>query len=215
MSEKQNTGYFDAMVEGFEENCLQNCGLEDVFYVKDLLQRKIFIHCPIEQETVDAAVHHILQFNRDDRGIPPEERRPILLYVNSKGGEEEPGYMLIDAILESVTPVYTVNLGYQYSMAFLIGLAGHKRFATRHARFLMHDGVGSLMDSTSKIYDFVEFQKKAELQLKEYVLNRSKISSSEYDAKHRVEWYMLSDEAKKFGFTDYIIGEDCDLDEII
>lgn len=47
------------------------------------------------------------------------------------------------------------------------------------------------------------------------LLSRSKLASEEYDSKLRVEWYMFSDEAKEKGFVDYIIGKDCDIDEII
>ena len=39
--------------------------------------------------------------------------------------------------------------------------------------------------------------------------------SEEYEKNYRVEWYMYSELAKEKGFVDYIIGEDCDLDEII
>jgi hypothetical protein len=30
-----------------------------------------------------------------------------------------------------------------------------------------------------------------------------------------VEWYMFADEAKELGVTNFIIGEDCDIDEVI
>ena len=41
------------------------------------------------------------------------------------------------------------------------------------------------------------------------------MTPEEYDSKFRVEWYMFADEAKEKGFTDYIIGVDCDIDEIV
>ena len=44
---------------------------------------------------------------------------------------------------------------------------------------------------------------------------KSNITSKEYDNKYRIEWYLFADEAKTNGFTDYIIGEDCDIDKII
>ena len=46
-------------------------------------------------------------------------------------------------------------------------------------------------------------------------LKQRKITEKEYSKKYRVEWYMYADEAKKNGFVDYIIGEDCSLDDII
>ena len=100
-------------------------------------------------------------------------------------------------------------------MAFLIGIAGHKRFATKNAKFLMHDGSQFLYSSGAKVQDQMKFQEKVEKRIKNYVLSKSNITSKEYDSKYRIEWYLFADEAKTNGFTDYIIGEDCDIDKII
>lgn len=215
MRKKREEGYYDGFEKLVVEELAENGSLEDAFYVKDLLRRKLFMNCPIVQDTVGGIVHHILQFNREDAGLPPEDRQPILLYLTSAGGEEEPGYMLIDAIQNSITPVYTINLGFQYSMAFLIGLAGHKRFATKNARFLMHDGKGMILDSTSKMQDRMDYIRRSEQKLKDYVLSRSKLTGEEYDERVRTEWYLFADEAKEKGFTDYIIGEDCNIESIV
>lgn len=106
-------------------------------------------------------------------------------------------------------------VGYQYSMGFLIGLAGHKRYAMPNAKFLLHDGSNFVFDSGAKAQDRMEFNKKMESRIKDYILSRSKLTTEEYDSKYRIEWYMFSDEAKEKGFVDFIIGVDCGLDEIV
>lgn len=193
----------------------ENSTLMDVFYLKDLKQRKLYLNTEITQDNVSDAIRHILQINREDEGIEPENRKPIILYVVSNGGEVDSGFELIDVIQCSKTPVYTVNLGYQYSMGFLIGLAGHKRFAMRNAKFLMHDGSNFVYGTGSKVQDQMEFNRRVEQRIKNYVMSRSKVTSEEYDSKVRVEWYLFADEAKEKGFTDYIIGEDCPVTDII
>ena len=100
-------------------------------------------------------------------------------------------------------------------MGFLIGLAGHKRYASKTAKFLMHDGTNFVINSGAKAQDQMEFNKRIEQRIKEYVLAQTKITSEMYDAQMRKEWYMFADEAKNLGVTDYIIGEDCNLDEIL
>ena len=132
-----------------------------------------------------------MQFNSEDKEIPVENRKPILLYITSNGGEVDSGFELIDIIRNSKTPVYTINLGYQYSMGFLIGLAGHKRFAMPTAKFLMHDGSNFLYGSGTKVQDQMKFQAKIEKRIKEYVLSRSNVTSEEYDSKLRVETVVL------------------------
>lgn len=210
----KHTGYYD--IEFDIDNVLAENGMVDeLFYLKDLKQRKLFLNVDVDQLSVADIVKHIMQFNKEDKNVAVENRQPILLYVTSNGGEVDSGFELIDIILSSKTPVYTVNLGYQYSMGFLIGLAGHKRYATKNAKFLMHDGSNFVYNSGAKAQDQMEFQKRVEERVKQYILSRSELTSEEYDSKLRVEWYLFADEAKKKGFVDYIIGDDCDIDDVI
>ena len=193
----------------------ERTSLEEIMYLKDLKQRKLYFNEEITQYSVEDIVHNILQFNKEDRNKPMDEREPILLYISSYGGEVDAGFQVIDAILNSKTPVYTINMGCWYSMAFLVGIAGHRRFATENARFLMHDGSHFIYNSGAKAQDQMEFQKRVEERIKDYIIERSKVTEKEYQEKLRVEWYMFAEEARKKGFIDYIVGEDCDIDTIV
>lgn len=214
MARTNANGYYDIKFE-VEEILMKSGMVEDIFYLKDLKQRKLFIATNISQETIEDAVRHIMQFNREDADIPVAERKPIIIYVSSNGGDVDSGFELIDVITNSKTPVYTVNLGYQYSMGFLIGLAGHKRYAMPNAKFLLHDGNNFIVDSGAKAQDRMEFNRKMETRIKEYIIAQSRLTAEEYESKYRVEWYMFSDEAKEKGFVDYIIGEDCEIDDVV
>lgn len=214
METMQCKGYYDISAE-IEKALIDGGMIDELFYLQDLKQRKLFLNVDIDQFSIADIVKHILQFNKEDKGIAVEDRTPILLYVTSNGGEVDSGFELIDVIMNSKTPVYTINLGYQYSMGFLIGLAGQQRYAMRNAKFLMHDGSNFIYNSGAKAQDQMEFQKKVEERIKQYILSRSKITSEEYDSKLRIEWYLFADEAKDKGFVDFILGEDCDIDAVI
>lgn len=207
-------GYYDIDIE-LDKALLDNGMIEEIFYLKDLKQRKLFLNVDVDQFSVADIVKHIMQYNAEDKNIDVDKRVPILLYVTSNGGEVDSGFELIDIIQSSKTPVYTINLGYQYSMGFLIGLAGHKRFALQNAKFLMHDGSNFVYNSGAKAQDQMEFQRRVEERIKSYILSRSKLTGEEYDGKLRVEWYLFADEAKDKGFVDYIIGKDCCIDDVI
>ena len=199
-----------------EEILLQNGMVEDLLYLEDLRQRKLYLTSSINEDTTGPITRHIFQFNKDDRGMPIEKRLPIILYMSSAGGSVDAGYQLIDAIQASKTPVYTVNIGYWYSMALLIGIAGHKRFSLKNAKFLLHDGTNFVYDSGAKVQDRLEFNKREEARTREYILGETKITPEEYDSKYRTEWYMFAEEAKEKGFIDYIVGDgDCDVDNIV
>ena len=211
---RDNRGYYDIDIT-LDEILTSGGMVEELFYLKDLKQRKLFLDTDVEQISAGNIAKHIMQYNAEDKGKSIEERKPIILYVASNGGEIDAGFELIDVIRGSKTPVYTVNLGYQYSMGFLIGLAGHKRFAVPNAKFLMHDGSNFIWDSGAKAQDKMEFQKKVEARIRQYVVERSHITEEEYDSKLRVELYLFADEAKEKGFCDYILGVDCDMDDIV
>ena len=151
-------------------------------------------------------VEEILNINRLDEGFPVEEREPIRLYINSPGGEPTEGFALIAAIELSKTPIYTINIGQWSSMAFLVGIAGHKRFSLPYVSFLMHDGSIFLYGSANKVKDRVAFEDRIEEKVvKPYVLKHSKMDEATYDKLDRKEFYMLPEEALEYGFIDEII----------
>lgn len=211
---KELNGYKDIEID-FEGIMAESGLVMDMLHLNDLKQRKLYLNEGIDKDSVMEIIQHIIRYNVEDKGKDAEKRKPILLYVTSNGGSVDAGYELIDMITASKTPVYTINLGFQYSMGFLIGIAGHKRFAMPNAKFLHHDGYNAAYDSGSKVQDRIKFDARVDDRTKEYVLSRSNITPDEYDANLRVEWYMFADEAKQRGFVDYIIGEDCDMDAII
>ena len=188
---------------------------DDYVNIKEYEERRLYINGEIDEFVADEIVNAILDYNRQDKGIEVSKRKPVLLYVTSVGGSVIDGFAIIDAILNSKTKIITVNLSYQYSMGFLIGLAGHERYATPNATFLMHDGSNFVFNSTAKVGDQLKFQEQQEKRTKDYILSRSKLTAKKYDQMYRVEWQMYSDEAKSYGFTDYIIGVDCDIDSIL
>lgn len=210
---KTKHGYFDVEID--LSDLITRYGLEEIFYLQDLKQRKLVLESDITQGSVSDVIHAILQYNRDDIGIPPEDRTPIRLYLCSNGGEVDAGFSLIDVIENSKTPIWTINLGYWYSMAFIIGIAGHKRFATRNSKILCHDGMSMVYASGSKAQDQMDYYKRLEARTKAHILKYTNISEELYQNKVRYEWYLFADEAKELGIIDNIVGVDCDLDSII
>lgn len=192
-----------------------NYCFSDRFNIEDLNERNLLINCQINEDIIDDVVYHILRYNRIDKDIPVSERKPIKLYINSPGGSVSDGYGLIDAILTSKTPVYTINQALCASMGFLIFIAGHKRYSMEHSQFLMHDGSTFGWDSTAKMKDRMDFEtKELEQMTKNYIISRTNIDEELYNEKYRVEWYFLPDLAKSIGVVDYIVGKDCTIDEI-
>lgn len=195
---------------------VMNIGYFEEYEMSDLEERRLFINGVIDDEVIDTIVYHILRYNREDKGVPILERVPIKLYINSNGGDVYSGYGLISAITSSHTPIHTINQGTCASMAFLIFISGDKRYSMENSMFLMHEGFTGGFDNTSKMRDRMEFEtEQLEEHTRKFVLNHTSIEEDFYKEKYRIEWYMLPDEAKRYGICDHIVGEDCTIDNIV
>ena len=199
-----------------------HCDLDQYLRLKDAQDRRLYLYGSIgvvdydvfgEDSITAWLIEQIMMFNRIDKDTPPHERDPIRLYINSPGGDLVEGTALISVIELSKTPVYTINVGQWCSMAFLIGIAGKKRFSLPNATFLMHDGTSGAFGSTSKVQDQMEFERRFEKEVvKAHVLKHSSMKSVDYDALARVELYMLPEDALERGFIDEIVD---DIDKIL
>ena len=196
-----------------------NCDIWDFKRARELEDRRVYLYgeiLPLDSDDsfyADASiasfiVEQILDCNRIDEGVNPEEREPIRLYINSPGGDVTEGFALISAIEISKTPVYTINMGQWSSMAFLIGIAGHKRLSLPKASCLMHYGSFFLYGTANKVKDRVEFENRfVDEVVKPFVLKHSKMSEQEYDKLDRKEFYMMANDALELGFIDEIITD--------
>lgn len=152
-------------------------------------------------------VEQIMRYNREDdaSGLPPEQRQPIKLYINSPGGDQAEGWSIISAIKLSKTPVWTINVGMWASMAFLIGITGNRRISMPDMTFLMHDGISVVGDSTQKALDKAKFDERFEKEVsRRHILQCSSISAKAYNKHLREEYYMLPKDALRHGFIDRI-----------
>ena len=156
----------------------------------------------------------IIRWNREDAGKDVSEMKPIRIYINSDGGSVSAVFAIIDLIKLSKVPVITIGLGKCYSSGGLLLMAGHKRLLLPSCTVLVHDGYNSSgTNATGKMLDNLEYTKELEEKIKEYILERTSISESEYDANYRRDWWIFADEAvNKYHIADKIVT---DIDEII
>lgn len=198
------------------ETCEISNDFLDKVFEENLKERKILLNEDITEFVIERVVMQILKFNKQDKGLPKDQRKPIIIYINSCGGEITNGYAIIDAIEASKTPVYGVVVGYAYSMGGLILLACHKRIGFKNSTILLHDGAMGAVTSGSKFKDIAKFYDTMNDRIKEFVVSKTKMTPEFYDSKYEKEFYMYANaEAKELGVIDMVIGEDCELDDII
>ena len=188
--------------ESIENKQLPNPEL--LTYFSDLEDRIIWIDSEIDESTL-LIVKQILAWNREDKEISIEERKPIKLYFFSPGGDLDVNNALIDVITFSKTPVWGINLNRCCSAAAFIFLSCHKRFMMPNAYFIFHQGSGAFQGSFQEIQSQIEDYQEAVCQLTEFMLSRTSYSTEEVMEKIVGEWYVRKNEAIEKGVCDKVI----------
>jgi len=182
-----------------------------VEFYRRLQKREILWNADIDDSTIDVALY-IRKWNAEDKGIMPEGRKPIKIFINSDGGSVDTVLHIIDMIRLSKTPVYTIGMGRVYSAGGLLLMAGHKRYIFPHTSCLIHDGSSGAIGSVGKMLDNLEFTKELERRVKDFILSSTRISKKLYDKNYRNDWYMFSEEMIELGIADEIVT---DIDTIL
>lgn len=173
--------------------------------------RIVYLSEDIDNESLGAVNFNILHLIEQDNKKEEIEigfvRKPIKLYINSYGGSIYDMWGLIDIIRNSETPVYTYCTGYAMSAAFLIFIAGHKRFISDHVSLLYHQASHWRRGTYQSLLEDGEERDWIQNTIELFVKSRTKIKQSRLDTvrKNKIDWYIHADEAIELGIADEII----------
>lgn len=177
--------------------------------------RILVINQEIDDCMVEDCMLHIINWNRLDKDIPVEKRKPIKIYINSSGGDVMITSALIDLIEQSRTPVWGINIGLAASAAYQIFIACHKRVSLKNGIFLQHDGSVSVSTTGNKARNVMDFFNSLDELFKNHVLKKTKMSEEFYDKMYDQEFWFFATQGKELGIVDELIGEDCSIDDIL
>ena len=182
-------------------------------HYKDIENRVIWIDGDIDECVLQDVGGRILEYNREDKGKPIDERKKIVILINSGGGVLDSTYATIAIIEKSKTPVITVNTSMAHSAAGLILLAGHKRYCMPRSQMLIHSGSASgISGNFEDIQESTKAYKKMVEDMRAYIIEKSKIDKALLSKKSKIDWYLTTDDMINLGCADSILS---DLDEIL
>lgn len=184
---------------------------ELVEFYRGLNNREIVWNDVISDCTISIPLY-IIKWNREDRDIPVEERKPIKIWINSDGGDTNVTLFLANVIALSKTPIITIGMGRSYSSGGLLLMAGHKRLIFDSTSVLIHDGSSGVIGDTGKVIDNLEFTKEMEVRVRDFILKHTQIPAELLDKNYRRDWFLFSEDVIKYGIADKIIT---DIDEVI
>ena len=179
----------------------QSGGLDDQVYNRLLKERIIFLGSVVEDSMANAICAQILLLAAED----PE--KDIYLYINSPGGSVTAGMAIYDTMQYVNNDVATVGMGLAASMGqFLLcaGAAG-KRYATPHARIMMHQpsgGIGGTVTDFKIQAEQIGFTKRKMAELIAFHTGQT-VEQITTDSD-RDRWFN-ADDAKEYGFVDHVV----------
>ena len=176
-----------------------------VNFYTDLDNRIYWLSDEINNYTFDL-VQYIIRWNREDKDIPVDERKPIRIIVDCPGGHLSVSETVSNIIKMSKTPVYGIALGYVASGASVIYLSCHKKFALPNSVFVLHKGGCSGVSGTyDEIVAFArDYEKQMETLIDFYITN-TKYTEEEIEENIQTDWYIRTEEALERGIVDELI----------
>lgn len=178
-------------------------------YYQDEADRSFWINDEITDNLLEFA-KLIMKYNKEDVGKPIEDRKPIKIFISSPGGDLDATLSFIGLIGLSKTPIWTINMGWAYSAAGLILMAGHKRFIMPNCSVLIHSGSGMLGGSFEQTTEQMKNYKALVDKMRDFILSKTKIDVKLFKKNQSKDWYINAEEALSLGIVDEIV-EDLDI----
>ena len=167
-----------------------------------LKERIIFITGPIDDSVATIVTAQLLFLEAEN------PKKEISLYINSPGGIVTAGMAIYDTMQFIRPPVSTLCIGQAASMGSLLLAAGEKgmRYCLPHSRVMVHQPSGGFSGQASDIERHAEDIIKIKKRLNDLYVNHTGQSYNTIEKTLDRDYFMDSEEAKKFGIVDAVIA---------
>jgi ATP-dependent Clp protease protease subunit len=175
-------------------------GLDDHIYNRLLKERIIFLGSEVRDDNANAICAQMLLLAAED----PE--KDIFLYINSPGGSVTAGMAIFDTMQWVKPDVATVAMGLAASMGQFLLSAGTpgKRYATPHARIMMHQPSGGIGGTASDIKIQAEQMLHIKRQMAELIAQHTGQSLEQIEKDSDRDRWFTAEQAKDYGFIDHV-----------
>jgi len=176
-------------------------GLNDSIYNRLLKERIIWLGSEVRDENANAICAQLMLLAAED----PE--KDIYLYINSPGGSITAGMAIYDTMQYIQPDVATVAVGLAASMGqFLLSSgAKGKRYATPHARIMMHQPSGGVAGTATDVRINARLIMHMKQVLSELTAEQTGQSlETILKDNDRDNWFTAS-EALEYGFVDHVV----------
>ncbi|MDO8486129.1 MAG: ATP-dependent Clp protease proteolytic subunit [Candidatus Staskawiczbacteria bacterium] len=167
-----------------------------------LEERIVFLAGPVTDLNANVVIAQMLYL------VSKDPKRDIKLYINSPGGSVTAGLAIYDTMQFIKCPISTICIGLTASMAAIILAAGTKgkRFALPNAEILLHQVAGGVQGQAVDIEITAKQIIKMKEKLNQILSFHTGQSLDKVSKDTDRDFYLTSQEAKKYGLIDEVIG---------
>ena len=178
-----------------------NLGLNDHIYNRLLRERIIWLGSEVRDENANAICAQLMLLAAED----PD--KDIYLYVNSPGGSITAGMAIYDTMQFIQPAVATVGIGVAASMGqFLLSSgAKGKRYATPHARVMMHQPSGGIGGTATDVRINAELILHMKRVLAELTAQQTGKTVEQINTDADRDRWFTAKEALAYGFIDHVV----------
>ena len=136
-----------------------------------------------------------------------DPKKDIYLYVNSPGGSITAGMAIYDTMQFISCDVATVCMGMAASMGQFLLCAGTKgkRYATPHARIMMHQPSGGIGGTAADIAIQAEQMIHTKKLLIDLIAQHTGQDAEQVEADSDRDRWFTAEQAQEYGFIDHVI----------
>lgn len=176
-------------------------GLNDHIYNRLLRERIIWLGSEVRDENANAICAQMMLLAAED----PD--KDIFLYINSPGGSITAGMAIYDTMQFIQPDVATVAMGMAASMGqFLLSSgAKGKRYATPHARVMMHQPSGGIGGTATDVRINAQLILHMKTVLAELIAGQTGKSIEQITADSDRDRWFTAPEALEYGFVDKVV----------
>src|SRR5574343_1143150 len=170
-------------------------------YSRLLNERIIFLGGPIDDHMANLIIAQLLYLDHTD------SKKDIHLYINSPGGSVTAGLAIIDTMNFIKSDVSTICVGIAASMGALILSSGQKgkRFTLTNSEVMIHQVMGGAEGQASDIAINAKHILRTKDTLNKILANNTGKKMEQVEKDSDRDYWMTSDEDKKYGIIDEII----------
>ncbi|GAA1872204.1 ATP-dependent Clp protease proteolytic subunit [Brevibacterium marinum] len=182
-------------------------GLDDHIFNRLLKERIIWLGSEVRDSNANAICAQMMLLAAED---PDAD---ISLYINSPGGSVTAGMAIYDTMQYINPDVSTVAMGMAASMGqFLLSSgAPGKRYATPHARILMHQPLGGIGGTATDIKIQAELILHMKKQMAELTAEQTGKSLEQILKDNDRDHWFTAEEALDYGFIDKMVTRSSDV----